>query len=251
MNEYNLYFIYSITSVYRAIIDYCLVSKFILINMTSNDCQNPNYAQNILTITAIVRMKNPSIINLPTTNYNDRYGSEIIRKTLNSSYKLKKQELYWMVNEQTDWSIFTITITFNNAIKSIYNYKINEVAMYEFNYHVLPKIRRKLCRKRKYWDKVLPTPDFVVYERDQGSYFKPVPTSSAPHHIHGLFAVQSSLEAKIFDRTAHTLDPRLTKDLSSVKSVSSFLIEPLRTDEAESWYHYLLKGKTQAELGWN
>lgn len=219
--------------------------------MTSRGCQNPNYAYNILTIIESLKMKNPSIINLENTNYNDRYGNEIITKTINSPYNLIKQELYWMVHEQTDWSIFTITVTFNNTIKPISNYKINEVAMYEFNYHVLPKIRRKLCRKRKYWNKVLPTPDFVVYEREQGSYFKPVPTSSAPHHIHGLFAVQRGLEAKIFDRTAHTLDIRLKKDLGSVKSVSSFLIEPLRTDEAESWYHYMLKGKTHAELGWN
>ncbi len=190
-------------------------------------------------------------INLPSTNYNDRYGDEIIRKSQNHPSNLRKQELHWMLYEKNNLSIYTITITFQNLQPVVTSYGMKGAAFYEFNYHVLPKIRRRLCRARKHWSKVLPTPEFVVYEYQQGSYFKPVPQANAPHHIHGLIAVEKSLEAKIFNHSSHALDERLKKDLASVKTVDSFLIEPLRLDEAENWYHYMLKGKTGSEIGWH
>lgn len=196
-------------------------------------------------------MQNPSIINLPSTNYNDRYGKEIIQKSLNHPRNLRKRELYWMIHEQTEWSIYTITVTFVGLKPVIASYGMKGAAMHEFDHHVLPKIRRRLCRSKKHWEKVLPTPEFVVYEYQQGSFFKPVPKSNSPHHVHGLLAVKKRVEAKIFDKEASALDERLQKDLASVRTVGSFLIEPLRVDEAENWYHYMIKDKTAADLEWH
>ena len=195
-------------------------------------------------------MNDPTIINLEKNIYNDRYGDEIIKKTRNHPYNLRKQELYWMLNQKIDWSVYTITVTFDNINSSVLSSGTEKVVMYEFNYHFLPKIRRRLCRSRKHWEKVLPTPEFVVYEYQQGSYFKPVPKSNSPHHIHGIFTVRKNLEAKIFDREVNLLDKRLQKDLNSIKTVGSYLIEPLRLDEAENWFHYMIKGKTSKDLGW-
>lgn len=99
-----------------------------------------------------------------------------------------------------------------------------------------------------WWHHVLPIDYHFQYEREQGSHFKPVPRSNSPHHIHGLFPVHKDAANRIYNFESKVMDGRLVKDLESMSLVSTFLIEPLRSDEANSWLAYMLKGKSRSEL---
>jgi hypothetical protein len=113
---------------------------------------------------------------------------------------------------------------------------------------VLNKVKKRLCRSSSKWNQVLPIDYFFQYEFEQGSYFKPVPQANSPHHIHGLFPVQKEVAERIYNFKTKEMDARLVKDLKSMNLVSTFLIEPLRTDKPKDWFAYMLKGKSRSEL---
>ena len=119
---------------------------------------------------------------------------------------------------------------------------------YEYHKRVLNKVKKRLCRSTSKWNQVLPIDYFYQYEFEQGSHFKPVPKANSPHHIHGLFPVQKEVAERIYNFQTKEMDARLVKDLKSMKRVSTFLIEPLRTEESKAWLAYMLKGKPRSEL---
>lgn len=184
---------------------------------------------------------------LPDTEHNKRYGSEIVRKSLSSPKNQHELELNWIVNEQ-DWTPFTVTITFKNLVACEASDGIRKATEYEYQKRVLNKVKKRLCRSTSKWNQVLPIDYFFQYEFEQGSHFKPVPRSNSPHHIHGLFPVQKEVAERIYDFQNHEMDARLVKDLKSMNSVSTFLIEPLRTEDSVAWLAYMLKGKSRFEL---
>ena len=187
------------------------------------------------------------IEDLPDSEHNRRYGSEIVRKSLSSPKNQHELELNWIINKQ-DWTPFTITITFKNLVACEASDGLRKATEYEYQKRVLNKIKRRLCRSTSKWNQVLPIDYFFQYEFEQGSHFKPVPRSNSPHHIHGLFPVQKEVAERIFNFQSNELDARLVKDLKSMKRVSTFLIEPLRTEESFAWLAYMLKGKSRSEL---
>ena len=94
----------------------------------------------------------------------------------------------------------------------------------------------------------MPYDELFVYEYEQGSFFKPVPKDNAPHHIHGLFPVRREVASRIYDFETYQLDERLTKDIASIDTVSSFKIEPLNLETSDAWLGYMLKEKTAQDL---
>ncbi len=184
---------------------------------------------------------------LKDTLHNQRYGQEIVRKSLSTERSLKLQELEW-ITSNPDWTTFTITVTFKNLVplESVQGMKL--ATKYEYNKKVLTKIRKRLCRLTNYWDTVLPITEFYVYEFDQTSFFKKVPNRQSPHHIHGILPIPNRVLHKFYNFETGELDQRLMKDLKSLSKVSTFLIEPLRLDEKESWFNYILKDKRISEL---
>lgn len=184
---------------------------------------------------------------LPDTEHNKRFGSEIVRKSLSSPKNQHELELNWIVNEQ-DWTPFTVTITFKNLVVCEASDGIRKATEYEYQKRVLNKVKKRLCRSTSKWNQVLPIDYFFQYEFEQGSHFKPVPRSNSPHHVHGLFPVQKEVAERIYDFQNHEMDARLVKDLKSMNSVSTFLIEPLRTEDSVAWLAYMLKGKSRSEL---
>lgn len=187
------------------------------------------------------------IEDLEDTYYNQTYGTEIIRKSIKKTRidakLLKIQELEWLVYDNKEWTTFTITVTFQNIVPVISNLGMKGACFYELEKGVFTKIRKRLCRLQKHWDQVLKITDFCVYEFEQGSFFKAVPNDQSPHHIHGLFPVPNHLASRIYDFTNRHLDMRLNKDLRSMHTVSTFHLEPIRLDEAGSWYKYMIKSK--------
>jgi hypothetical protein len=156
----------------------------------------------------------------------------------------------WMMHNP-DWQLFTATVTMKTKRLQASKQPIENMkswTTYNYKNRVLNKVRRRLCRSKFLWNKVLPIDYIYQYEFEQGSYFKQVPKDGAPHHIHAVFPVKRDLAERIFDFSIHQLDLRLHKDLRSLDCVSSFLIEPLRYEEGHKWLSYLLKDKTLDQL---
>jgi hypothetical protein len=179
--------------------------------------------------------------------FNQRYGQEIVKKSLTTKRNLKKQELEW-ITSNPDWTTFTITVTFKNLVPLETGQGMKLATRYEYNKKVLTKIKKRLCRLSNYWDKVLPVTDFYVYEYDETSFFKKVSNNQSPHHIHGILPIPNRVLHKFYNLETGELDKRLMKDLKSLSKVSTFLIEPLRLDEKDSWFNYMLKDKTLREF---
>jgi len=184
---------------------------------------------------------------LPDSEHNRLYGSEIVRKSLSSAKSQYELELSWIIDEQ-QWTPFTVTITFKNLVAFEATNGIRKATEYEYQKRVLNKVKKRLCRSSSKWNHVLPIDYFFQYEFEQGSHFKPVPRSNSPHHIHGLFPVQKEVAERIYNFQTKEMDARLVKDLKSMNRVSTFLIEPLRAEESIAWLAYMLKGKSRSEL---
>ena len=184
---------------------------------------------------------------LKDTLFNQRYGQEILKKSLTTERNLKRQELDW-ITSNPDWTVFTITVTFRNLVPLETGQGMKLATKYEYNKKVLTKIKKRLCRLSNYWDKVLPITDFYIYEYDQTSFFKKVSNSQSPHHIHGILPIPNRVLHKFYNLETGEMDKRLMKDLRSLSRVSTFLIEPLRLDEKESWFNYMLKDKTPSDF---
>jgi len=184
---------------------------------------------------------------LKDTFHNQRYGNEIVEKSLTNERGLKFQELDW-ITSNPDWTVFTITVTFKNLVPLETGHGMKLATKYEYEKKVLTKIRKRLCRLTNYWDKVLPITDFYVYEYDQTSIFKKVSNNQSPHHIHGILPIPNRVLHKFYNVDTGELDQRLVKDLKSLSKVSTFLIEPLKLEKKESWFNYILKGKMMIEL---
>jgi len=184
---------------------------------------------------------------LKDTEFNRRYGLEIVSKTNSSCGNYYRNLLNWIVSND-DWITFTVTVTFKNLelIEASDGYK--KAAIYEYEKRVLTKIKKRLCRLSSKWNSVIPIEYFIQYEYDQGSFFKPLSSRNNPHHIHGVFPVPKSLAHRIYDFENTHLDKRLNKDLQSLHRVSTFLIEPLRSGESDAWLNYILKGKSTRDI---
>lgn len=184
---------------------------------------------------------------LKDTLFNQRYGQEILKKSLTTERNLKRQELDW-ITSNPDWTVFTITVTFKNLVPLETGQGMKRATRYEYEKNVLTKIKKRLCRLSNYWDKVLPITDFYVYEYDQTSFFKKVSNNQSPHHTHGILPIPNRVLHKFYNLETGELDKRLMKDLRSLSKVSTFLIEPLRMDKKESWFNYMSKDKTPSDF---
>lgn len=178
---------------------------------------------------------------LKDTVYYQQYGQEILQKSLRNQTNLRKLE-YDLITQNPDWVTLTITVTFKNLVPFYMNNGMRLATEYEYDKYVLTKIKKRLTRLQKYWDKVF-IYEFSVYEFDQTSFFRKSDSPRTPHHIHGIITIPKEKMNRLIDPNTGTLHPRLEKDLKSLKKVSTFLIEPLRLESAHSWFHYMLKDK--------
>lgn len=186
---------------------------------------------------------NMKIEDLKDTEFNRRYGNEIVKKT-NSNPRNNYRNLFKWIVTNDEWITFTVTVTFKNLRPIEASEGFKKAARYEYEKRVLTKIKKRLCRLSSKWNSVIPIEYLFQYELDQGSLLKSVSSRSKPHHIHGIFPVPKSLAHRIYDFQSKCLDPRLSKDIKSLQRVSTFLIEPLRSGESDAWLNYTLKGKS-------
>lgn len=187
------------------------------------------------------------IEDLEDNEFNRRFGAEIVRKSLSSSRNQWRQELNWILGSD-EWVPFAVTVTFKGLVPYEAREGMRKATDYEYRKRVLNKVRRRLCRSGSKWNEVLPIDYFRQYEYEQGSFFKPVPKSNSPHHVHAFLPVRKHLASRIFDFENDLLDERLQKDIRSIVTVSSFLIEPVLAGESEAWIRYMLKGKSEIDF---
>ncbi len=213
-----------------------------------NDLEPTEFNRRILSTPRIKRKQMIKSINdLEPTEFNRRYGTEILQKSLSNPINQSTQILDWIL-ESDECVPFAITITFKNLVPLETSDGMKRAVEYQFENRVLNKIKKRLSRSSSKWNLVLPMDPFFQYEYEQGSFFKPVPKSNAPHHIHGVLFVKTELAPRIFNYDLQELDVRLKKDLYSLDTVSSFLIEPLIESESDDWMNYIRKGKSLSEL---
>lgn len=187
------------------------------------------------------------IEDLADTEYNRRYGNEIVRKSFNSQRNQLWHQLQW-ITSNPEWTTFVATVVFKNLISIESANGMEKAARYHYEHRALRKVKKRLCRASSRWNYVMPYDDLFVYEYEQGSFFKSIPKSDSPHHIHGIFPVVSEAAGRIYDFNANQLNDRLTKDISSIDTVSTFKIEPLRMEDAKSWMGYMLKEKSLEDI---
>lgn len=178
------------------------------------------------------------------TNENELYPSEKLE------IKNRRMTFDWMMT-RPEWQLFTATVTMKTRLLKESKQPIQNMknwTTYNYEYRVLNKVKKRLCRAQSKWNQVIALEDFYQYEFEQGSHFKPIPSEGSPHHIHGVFAVKTEYRDRIYDISNGRLDDRLFKDIRSLDCVSSFLIEPLRYEEGHQWMSYMIKDKTMREI---
>lgn len=136
-------------------------------------------------------------------------------------------------------TLFAITIVFRTVDAN------NSQERWETEYTsgVLKKIRRSLERQSASQDHVLPFPDFYYFERNESSIHR-VTGSRKPFHIHALLPIRSEQVYRIWSVDNNDLHERLLKDIYSLGTVQSILIEPVREGHTLDWVRYVTKFKT-------
>ena len=92
---------------------------------------------------------------LKDTEFNRRYGDEIVSKANSSPRNYYRHLLEWMVTND-DWVTFTVTVTFKNLEPFEASEGYKKAALYEYKKRVLNKIKKRLCRLSSKWNRVIP-----------------------------------------------------------------------------------------------
>lgn len=180
------------------------------------------------------------MLKLPDTYWCDRFGSEIKAKWLASN---NDELIFEWLKDDPDVSLFTITVTFKNLNTFVEGSKRRVET--EYTKRVLAKVKKLLCRRRN--DEALLVDWLYKYEKDELSLFKRVGNRTVMS-IHGFLVIDKKLSSKIW--VNGSLSERLRKDIASIDTVDSFLIEPLRRGESYSWFNYVRKGKKFCNDSW-
>lgn len=160
------------------------------------------------------------------------------RRIYPTKIELTKSWSDWFESKNNDWDLFTMTVVFKSGGKVARPDKWNT----EYKTRVLQKIRRVIEPNQKNQELAIPFEEFFYYEKDDSSFFR-VSRSHKPHHIHALLPIRKSQIYRFWSSDRDDLQERIKKDLYSIETVQSFLIERVKINHTIDWVKYLLKGK--------
>lgn len=165
-------------------------------------------------------------------NLNDLTTNRLTKTDLQISWK------DWLESKRDEWELLTITVVFQPIDLN------NSQARWEDEYkkRVLQKFRRALESNTNEQAKAIPYEEFFYFERDEASIFKAT-GSRKPFHIHGLLPIRKSQFYRVWSSDTNTLQERLQKDLASIDTVQSVLVEPILQGKTLDWVRYISKGK--------
>lgn len=107
---------------------------------------------------------------------------------------------------------------------------------------VLRAFRRAVERSKKAQETCLPYDDFFYFERNEGSIHR-VSGSRRPFHIHALLPIRRSQAHRIWSEDLNCLKERIEKDIYSIDTVASLLVEKVREGHTLDWTRYITKQK--------
>jgi hypothetical protein len=162
----------------------------------------------------------------------------------------------WFESKSDEWELFTLTVVFKSGGK------IPRPEKWEGEYknNVLMKIRKRLepsiFTAKKFVDQktqqnrdqqrdtinVIPLEEFNYYEFDESSIHR-ITGNRKPHHIHALIPIKKSQVSRFWSSDTNNLQPRIEKDVLSIKTVQSLLIEKMEPQSTINWIRYILKAK--------
>lgn len=145
----------------------------------------------------------------------------------------------WFESKSNEWSMFTLTVVFKAGGK------VPRPERWESEYknRILLKIRRILERNKSNCELAIPFDCFCYYEFDETSIFRNS-GSRKPHHIHALIPIRKTSVYRFWSSDLNDIQESLKKDLYSIKTLGTILIEPIRLDKTRDWIGYCLKGKS-------
>lgn len=145
----------------------------------------------------------------------------------------------WFESKSNEWSLFAITVVFKAGGR------LPKPERWESEYknRVLLKIRRALERNENNFGTAIPFDSFCYYEFDETSMFRNG-SLRKPHHIHALIPIRKSAVHRFWSLDEYNLNNRIKKDIYSIDSVGSVLVEPIKVIGSLDWIGYCLKGKS-------
>ena len=144
----------------------------------------------------------------------------------------------WFESKSDEWCLFTLTIVFKAGGK----FSRPDRWESEYKNRVLLKIRRALERNEKNYDFAIPFEDFCYYEFEEASIFR-ISGSRKPHHVHALIPIRKASVYRFWSIDDNDLQSRIKKDIYSIDTVGSILVEPIWGGDARDWVGYCCKGK--------
>ena len=144
----------------------------------------------------------------------------------------------WFESKTDEWELFTMTVVFRSGGKLPRPNKWES----EYKTRVLQKIRREIEPNEKNQELAIPFEEFFYYEKDDSSFFR-ASRSHKPHHIHSLIPIRKSQVYRFWSIDSNDLQERIRKDLYSIETIQSVLVEKVKPSQTIDWVKYLLKGK--------
>ena len=164
-----------------------------------------------------------------------------LKEPWKSSYPSKSELIKawadWFESKRDDWDLFTLTVVFKEDQSAPRGY--DWMAEYE---RVLKKIRRVLERNEANYEVAIPYEHFAYYEKDESS-IKRLTGSRKPHHIHAFIPIRKSATYRFWSIDNQDIQARLRKDIESIGTIQSILVEEIPLDKSVSWATYILKAK--------
>ena len=154
------------------------------------------------------------------------------------AYKKRLQNAWddWIQSMSETYMAMTTTVVFTATGDRPNETKWSDVYKHKF----LWKINKQISRSAK---KLLFYGDHFRYEFGEKSLYKTLGDGRTPHHVHGIILVPMEHVGKIWNEEKNQITDRLTKDLGTVKIISSAKIEPPRKESMAAWLGYMDKGK--------
>ncbi len=145
----------------------------------------------------------------------------------------------WFESTTDEWELFTMTVVFKSGGKIPRPEKWES----EYKARVLQKIRQVIEPNQKNQDLAIPFEEFFYYEKDDSSYFR-ASRSHKPHHIHSIIPIRKSQAYRFWSIDDDDLQKRIKKDIYSIKTIQSVLVEKIEVGCTIDWVKYLMKGKS-------
>ena len=144
----------------------------------------------------------------------------------------------WFESKSDQWDLFALTVVFKSGGK------VPRPNRWESEYktRVLQKIRRKIEPNHKNQELAIPFEEFFYYEKDDSSFFR-VSRSHKPHHIHSLVPIRKSQVHRFWSIDNNGIQERIKKDIYSIETIQSVLVEKVKFGHTIDWIKYLVKGK--------